>query len=76
MKRLPLIPTLMTVIMVGFMVWAGFWQLQRREWKHDLIARLQAAQTLPPVTTYSSPSRVAVVRSDARSEPASGSLKS
>ncbi len=50
MMRLPLIPTLMTVVMVGFMVWAGFWQLQRREWKHDLITRLQAAQTLPPVT--------------------------
>ncbi len=50
MRRLPLVPTLMTVAMVGVMVWLGFWQLQRRAWKHDLIARLEAAQTLPPLT--------------------------
>lgn len=50
MRRLPLVPTVMTLLMVGVMVWLGFWQLQRREWKHDLIARLEAAQTLPPVT--------------------------
>ena len=50
MRRLPLIPTLMTLIMVGAMIYLGFWQLERREWKHKLIASLEAAQHLPPVT--------------------------
>lgn len=50
MKRLPLWPTLFTVVAVGFMVWAGFWQLRRSEWKHNLIAQLEAAPSLPLVT--------------------------
>jgi len=50
MRRLPLIPTLMTIVMVAAMIGLGFWQLQRREWKHDLIARLEAAQSLPQLT--------------------------
>ena len=50
MRRLPLLPTLMTLIGVVTMIGFGFWQLQRREWKHQLIATLEAAQTLPPVT--------------------------
>lgn len=50
MKRLPLVPTLMTLVMTGILVWLGAWQLQRREWKHQLIASLEAAQHLPPVT--------------------------
>ena len=50
MKRLPLVPTLMTAVMVGVMIYLGLWQLQRREWKHKLIASLEAAQTLPPVS--------------------------
>lgn len=50
MRRLPLVPTLMTVVMAGIMVWLGVWQLQRRAWKHDLIVKLEAAQHLPPVT--------------------------
>lgn len=49
MRRLPLIPTLMTLVMVATMIGLGFWQLQRREWKHDLIASLEAAETLPPL---------------------------
>lgn len=50
MRRLPLWPTLFTLVGVVTMIGFGVWQLQRRVWKHDLIARLEAAQTLPPVT--------------------------
>ena len=50
MKRLPVIPTLMTIVMVLTMIGLGVWQLQRREWKHALIARLEAAPALPPVS--------------------------
>lgn len=50
MKRLPLWPTLFTLVAVAFMIGAGFWQLERREWKHRLIAQLEAAPTLPPVS--------------------------
>lgn len=50
MRRLPLWPTLFTLVAVVTMIGFGFWQLQRRAWKHDLIVRLEAAQTLPLVT--------------------------
>lgn len=47
MKRLPVFPTLLTFIMLVTLITLGVWQLQRREWKHQLIARLEAAQTQP-----------------------------
>lgn len=47
MKRFPIVPTLLTVVMLATLISLGAWQLQRREWKHDLIARLEAAQTQP-----------------------------
>ena len=49
---MPLIPTLMTLVMVLAMIGLGFWQLQRREWKHALIAHLEAAKSLPPVSGH------------------------
>ncbi|WP_164156773.1 SURF1 family protein [Sandarakinorhabdus rubra] len=49
-RRIPLIPTLITVIGVLVLCGLGRWQLERREWKRDLIARLEAAGTLPPVS--------------------------
>lgn len=48
--RLPLGATLLTLVMVPCLIALGLWQLERREWKHALIARLEAATTLPPVT--------------------------
>ncbi len=38
--------------MIPLLLGLGLWQLHRREWKHDLIARLAAAKTLPPVTAH------------------------
>ncbi len=49
MKRVPFWPTLMAFVMLTALVALGIWQLQRREWKHALIARLEAAQSLPPL---------------------------
>ena len=49
-SRWPIVPTLMTLVMVLAMIGLGIWQLQRREWKHALLASLDAARTLPPVT--------------------------
>ena len=46
-RRFPLIPTLLTLVMLTVLISLGVWQLERREWKHALIARLQAAQTQP-----------------------------
>ena len=49
MKRIPIIPTLMTIVMLAVLVGLGVWQLERRTWKHALIARLEAAQSQPPL---------------------------
>ncbi len=46
-RRLPLLPTLMTLVICAACIAAGFWQLDRREWKHDLIARNRAAASQP-----------------------------
>lgn len=50
MKRLPLIPTVMTIIALAILVTLGLWQLRRAEWKRELIATLNAAASLPPVS--------------------------
>lgn len=49
-QRIPIIPTLITAIGVLILCGLGRWQLERREWKRDLIARLEAAATQPPVS--------------------------
>jgi cytochrome oxidase assembly protein ShyY1 len=47
--RIPVVPTLMVALMTPVLVGLGFWQLDRAEWKADLLARLEAAPSLPPV---------------------------
>ena len=49
-RRIPVIPTIITAAGVLILCGLGRWQLERREWKHDLIARLAAAPRLPEVT--------------------------
>jgi surfeit locus 1 family protein len=46
-RRIPIFPTLLTIVMLAVLVSLGVWQLQRREWKAALIAQLEAAQTQP-----------------------------
>lgn len=52
MRRLPLAATLLTLVAVPCLIALGIWQLERREWKHALIARLEAASTMPPVSAH------------------------
>lgn len=47
--RLPIGATLLTLVMVPVLIALGMWQLDRREWKHALIAQLSQAEHLPPV---------------------------
>lgn len=49
MRRIPVIPTVMTLVMLAILVSLGVWQLQRRDWKAGLIAEAKAAQSLPPL---------------------------
>lgn len=48
-RRFPLVPTLMTAVMLAQLIGLGVWQLQRRDWKHALVTRLEAAQSQPLV---------------------------
>ncbi|GGE16070.1 SURF1-like protein [Polymorphobacter glacialis] len=50
MKRGFIFPTLLTAVMLAVLIGLGTWQLQRRIWKADLIAQLEAAQRLPLLT--------------------------
>ncbi len=43
-------PTIMTVAMLPVLVALGAWQLERKAWKEDLIARLAAGRTAEPIT--------------------------
>ena len=47
MKRVPIFATLIVALVFTALVSLGVWQLQRREWKRDLIAQLEAAPRLP-----------------------------
>jgi len=42
-------PTIFSIPAFLIMVGLGVWQLQRMEWKADLIARLQSRMTMPPL---------------------------
>ena len=45
-----LIPTLMTLVMLPVLIGLGAWQLERKHWKEDLIARLAAGRAAAPVS--------------------------
>lgn len=48
-RRIPVVPTVMTLVMLAILIYLGVWQLQRAEWKRARIAELTAAQSLPPL---------------------------
>lgn len=45
-RRLPIVSTLIVAAAVATMIGLGVWQLRRAEWKADLIARYERAQTM------------------------------
>lgn len=46
MRRIPIIPTFVVLAAVAVMVALGVWQLQRAQWKGELIAQYRQAQAL------------------------------
>jgi cytochrome oxidase assembly protein ShyY1 len=48
-RRIPVIPTVMTLVMLAMLIYLGFWQLGRAEEKRVRIAELTAALNLPPL---------------------------
>src|SRR5690625_260488 len=42
-----LLPTLILLPLLAILLALGFWQLERREWKHELLATLEARQAAP-----------------------------
>ena len=61
MRRLA-VPAVSTVVMLALLLGLGFWQLQRRAWKADLLARIDSAEHLPAVPMPASPEPFAKVR--------------
>ena len=45
-RRVPIVPTLVVAAAVAAMIALGVWQLRRAEWKADLLARYERAQTM------------------------------
>ena len=54
-RRLPLIPTIIVAAAVLTMIGLGVWQLRRAAWKDALLARYEAAQSLPPIAFPTAP---------------------
>jgi surfeit locus 1 family protein len=52
MRRLPIVPTLVVLLAVGTMIGLGFWQLQRKAQKEQLLARYAAALTNPAPVAF------------------------
>jgi surfeit locus 1 family protein len=48
-RRLPILGTILVLIAVATMAGLGIWQLQRAEWKNDLLATYAAADEMPPI---------------------------
>ena len=49
LKRLPIIPTILVAAAVAMMIGLGFWQIRRAQWKNALLARYEAARTMPAI---------------------------
>lgn len=49
MKRLPILPTLLVLLMVPAMIALGIWQLHRAEWKAGVLSHLAANATAPVI---------------------------
>ena len=45
-RKLPLVPTLVLLAAAATMVALGVWQLQRAQWKEDLLGRFRQAQAM------------------------------
>jgi len=54
-RRLPILPTIIVAVAVLTMIGLGIWQLRRAEWKESLLARYEAAQSLPPTAFPTAP---------------------
>lgn len=50
MKRLPIFGTFIVLAAVATMIGLGIWQLQRAEWKNDLLATYGAAHDQPAIS--------------------------
>jgi len=50
MKRLPIFVTIIVLAAVATMIGLGVWQIQRAEWKGDLLATYEAAKDQPAIT--------------------------
>jgi surfeit locus 1 family protein len=61
MKRL-LVPTVSTLVMLAILLALGVWQLQRRDWKHNLLAQIDAAEASAAVPLPADPTPFAKVR--------------
>ncbi len=48
-RKSPIVPTLFALAAFGILIALGVWQLQRRDWKNDLIARFEQALAKPPI---------------------------
>ena len=48
--------TLFALAAFGILIALGVWQLQRRDWKNDLIARFEQALSKPPIPYEPPPS--------------------
>src|SRR5260370_30779907 len=43
-------PTLISLPIFVVSLGLGIWQMERREWKHDILDRIAANQAAPPIT--------------------------
>jgi surfeit locus 1 family protein len=48
MRRFPWILTIASALLFALLVFLGFWQVERLQWKQGLIAQAEAAATRPP----------------------------
>ncbi len=49
LRRLPLVPTIFLIVTMPVLLGLGLWQLQRAQWKSDLLMQLAAAKDAPAI---------------------------
>jgi surfeit locus 1 family protein len=74
MRRPVLIATLAALPVLGLMLFLGTWQVQRLQWKNDLIARIAASEAAPAAPLRDPPEMLAKVRVTGRFDHAREAL--
>ncbi len=57
MTKRMILPLIFGITGCAILLWLGFWQVQRMEWKNNNLAEIEAKMTAPPIAVPANPNK-------------------